>query len=103
MLLLPASLAAQTESAERTAVAYAVVLAGTLNVRTTPQLDADVAATVVRGDTLCVLSHSDDWLEVRTREAAPKPSAKQEGFVSRGFVSERRVGLGALNEMGCGF
>ncbi len=102
MLLLPGALAAQTESAESPAVAYAVVLAGTLNVRTAPQLDADVAAMVVRGDTLCVVSYSDDWLEVRTREPAPKPSARHEGFVSRGFVSERRVGPGPLNEMGCG-
>lgn len=82
--------------------AYLVVLAGSLNVREAPALGAPVRRAMPRGATLCLVRYEGDWAEVTTprgAEGAPPPTR---GFVSRGFVSERRTTTSNLAGMGCG-
>lgn len=74
------------------------MITSSLNVRAGPSLEGDVVGAVGRGDQLCVLRVVDDWAEVRSPATV---GDAVEGFVSRGFISERRVSAEELAEMGC--
>ena len=80
--------------------AYLVVLASTLNVRGSPDLAATVVATAARSERLCLIRYDGDWAEIESPPVADE-SARIRGFVSRGFVSERRAGREELTRMGC--
>lgn len=77
----------------------AVVLAGRLNLRTAPSLEASVARTVERGDTLCVIGASDDWLRVLV--TPPDEGASSQVYAARGFVSLVRAGPDDVRRAGC--
>lgn len=96
---LPRVSHAQLSDPTAPAIAYAVVLASSLNVRAAPSLSADIEGRAPRRSTLCVVRIVDDWAEVRTPTDV-RPRVR--GFVSRGFVSERRVANPELQELGCG-
>ena len=100
IFLWGAPVAAQAAGGTDDATGYAVVLAARLNVRGAPSLDAQVLATVARGDTLCVVSVRDDWAEVfAPTDGAPGETLQ--GYVARGFLAERRGPQSALAEVGC--
>ena len=81
--------------------AYLVVLAGELRVRDGPSLEATIVGAAARGEELCVLRYEGDWAEVVTPTLADRPGEPLRGFVSRGFVSERRAAPAELERMGC--
>lgn len=94
------ALAAQQAPRPSVPRALGLVLASSLNVREAPALDADVRASVPRGDTLCVIAVEGDWARVRVRGRAD--ASVLEGFASRGFLSEVRVAASVLESAGCG-
>ena len=97
--LAPTRAAAQAPPAEPPG-SVAVVMVARLNVRAEPRLDAQTVGSAVRGDTLCALSVSSDWVEVRT-PAVLADGVETRGFVARGLVSEARVTAGRMRELGC--
>ncbi len=96
---------AQVGSAsDRVSVAYALVLASSLNVRAAPALDGVVVGSVARGDTVCVVRRVEDWAEVRIPGAEltdPEGEVATAAYVSRAFLAERRIGSEDLARMGC--
>jgi Bacterial SH3 domain len=85
---------------EDTIPAYMLVIAGRLNIRARPGLDAPVVGTALRGETLCLIRYDGDWAEVRSA-VVEGGRAETRGFVSRGFVAERRASPRQLVEAGC--
>ena len=86
---------------EQSVSAYLVVLTSSLNLRAEANLDARVVGAVARGATLCILRYEREWAEVFTPLDPEKPSTPLRGFVSRGFVGERRADRRELEAMGC--
>ncbi len=89
---------AQLSDPSTPAISQALVLASRLNVRASPSLSGDVRGSAPRGASLCIIRIAGEWVEVRT-PVGERPALH--GFVSRGFISERRVSAAELEELGC--
>ena len=97
----PAGVGAQERAPAPAATgSLAIVLVRQLNVREAPNLEAQVVGLATRGDTLCVLGSTPDWVEVRDPIVA-EGEARTHGFVSRGFVSEVRATQTTIRDAGC--